>query len=150
MPKTKIRSGALWGPPQHWGCSYLGWCHGWLLAVGYSEGPTLWFFIGSGGYRAGHFWMDAAWDAGCPSNSCYGKHFSGKISSHIHVSVIVFWSVPGIQAQAARHQAGSTAPVAGLAFPGMGKCWRTPKWGFRGAQWVCVGWGEQVSSAVPG
>lgn len=85
------------------------------------------------------FGMDAAQDAGCPSNGCYGKHFVGEISSRIHVSVIVFGRVPlrpVSQARPAPHRAGCRHVCGGLSVPGSAfpgfSCWVLAWEGVRG------------------
>jgi len=61
--RKEDKNGSVTGALRRWGCS------------------------GTGGRRAGWFGMDAAGDAGCPSNGCYGKHLAGEISSRSPVSV---------------------------------------------------------------
>lgn len=115
-----------------------------------AEGPTVpapRLFTGSDGCRAGHFGMDAAWDAGCPSNSCYGKHFGSEISSHIHVSIIVFGRVPvsgepGMASSALRRlrRVRGDGLCRARLLPlshGMGNCWRTPN-GVLGGHGGCM------------
>lgn len=98
--------------------------------------------------------MDAARDAGCPSNRCYGKHLVAKFP----VSVIVFGRGTGVRR--GRHgqiRTGQLPPCCGdclcqaqlsLAFPAgfwHGKVSEDPRGGARGARWACTGPGEQVA-----
>lgn len=127
------------------------------LAGGYGRGPaasTLWLFTGSSGRRAGCSGMDAARDAGCPSNRCYGKHLVAKFP----VSVIVFGRGAGVRRDRhGRIRTGQLPPRCGdclcqaqlsLAFPAgfwHGEVSEDPRGGARGAQWACTGPGEQVA-----
>lgn len=104
-----MKSGALQGPCGAGGArSRVGATGASLLALalGVSRGPT------GPRSRAGCSGMDAAGDAGCPSNGCYGKRFLGEISSHIHVSVIVLGTVPDVWR--ARHGLLRTGQAAAM------------------------------------
>lgn len=137
------------------------------LAVGYGDGgghhpsPVPWLSTGSSGCGAGCFGMDAARDAGCPSNGCYGKHFVGEISSHIHVSVIVLGKIPGVRR--ARHGWLRTGQAAAAAVVGDCLCraWlfqAFPTWEGAGGPQMGVlgehgrhacGWRSRLCHAMP-